>query len=76
MENWMGVHGNQGLGLSPSAPVTCPGSWHHGLGLGEGPAGVKEVTSRKALLLGCGLLSAWWAGACLLTSVLQWLTEA
>lgn len=59
--NWMGVHGSQGRCLSPPVPSSVLLLAALGLdeaGLGGGARGANEITSRKALLLGCGLPAA------------------
>lgn len=57
--NWMGVHGSQGMCLSPPAPSPVPAAGSSGTGggwPGGGAGGPKEITSGQPLLPGCAAL--------------------
>lgn len=72
--NWMGVHGSQGRCLSrpvPSSVLLLAALGLDEAGLGGGARGANEITSRKALVLGCGLPTVLETEACLPISGLR-----
>ena len=66
-----GSYGSQGMCLSPPAPSTVAAIGNWGLVLREKHGKANEITSRRPLVLGWGLLSARQTGAWSLISLLQ-----